>query len=108
MSNRPARPCARVRSDEMRGAQRARREVLPRRRLVRELDPLARAREDHRVLADDVAAAQACEADRAALALAGHAFARVDGALRQRGPAPRAAASPRPSAVPDGASTLCR
>ena len=45
-------------------------EVLPRRRLVRELDPLAGAGEDHGVLADDVAAAQRGEADRAFLARA--------------------------------------
>ena len=61
-----------------RGAQRARGERRARARPVRELDALAGAGDHHGVLADDVAAAQRGEADRAGLALAGHAFAGVD------------------------------
>src|SRR5581483_11847463 len=64
--------------DETRRAQRPGREVAARRRAMRELDALARAGEDDRVLADDVAAAQRREADRARRPLAGDAFARVD------------------------------
>ena len=86
-----------------RRAQCAGGEVLARRRLVRELDALAGAGEDHRVLADDVAAAQRREADRARPALAGDALARVDGAVGERAaraarPPPRPAAAPCPTA----------
>ena len=64
MSYSPA-ALARFAATKLRRAQRAGREVLPRRRAMRELDALAGAGEDHRVLADDVAAAQRREADRA-------------------------------------------
>ena len=50
---------------------------------VRKLDALARAGKNHRVLADDAAAAQRRKADVAALARAGDAVARPDGALLQ-------------------------
>ena len=60
-----------------------------RRRAVRDLDALALAGEHDDVLADDVAAAQRREADRARLALAGRALARVDAARSPRSmPAP--------------------
>ena len=51
-----------------------------------DLDALAGAREDHRVLADDVAAAQRREADRSRLALAGDAVPRVDRAVGEIAP----------------------
>src|SRR5262249_23189588 len=66
--------------DEAGRPQRAMREVHARASLVRELDPLARSGEDHGVIADDIAAAQRREANRYRLALAGHTFAREDGA----------------------------
>ena len=84
MVARPASPAARRGGDEVRGAQRAGGEILARRGLVRELDALARAGEDHRVVADDIAAAQRREPDGSQLALAGHAFARVDRAVAER------------------------
>ena len=92
-------PRGALRGDEHGGAQRAAREVLPRRRAVRQLDALARAREDHRVLADDVAAAQRREADGA------RPCARRCG-LRARTPRSRRACGPcprrplRPAAAP--------
>ena len=108
MSNTPVCPCAPLGGDELDRAQRAGHEQLARRRAMHDLDALAVAREHDRVLAHDVAAAQRREADRARLALAGDAVARVDArSPRARGPMPAAAASPRRSAVPEGASTLC-
>ena len=108
MSKTPACAARALRRDELDRAQRAGGEKLPRRRAVRDLDALADAGEDDRVLADDVAAAQRRETDRA------RPCARRSrrGAHRRRSsakarPMPAAAASPRRSAVPDGASTLC-
>ena len=94
--SRRARACAATKS---RGAQCAAANSLPRRRAMRDLDALAVAGEEHRVLADDVAAAQRREADRARLALAGDAFARVHGAVgERRGRRPRRPL--RPGAAP--------
>src|ERR1043166_7767282 len=61
--------------DEPRRSQRSLREVEPRAGLVRQLPPLAGAREDDAVIADYIAAAQARETDGTALALARHAMA---------------------------------
>ncbi len=84
MVARPALPAVRRSSDEVCGAQCAGGEILARRGLVREFDALARAGEDHRVVADDIAAAQRREPDGSRLALAGHAFARIDRAVGER------------------------
>ena len=51
---------------------------------MRDLDALAGAGKHHRVVTDDVAAADRREPDRARTALAGMAFARVHGELRER------------------------
>ena len=64
------------------------------------IDALAGAGEQHGVVADDVAAAHGGEADRRRIALAGHAFAGIDGAVLQvaapGGGAPRAICSAVP------------
>jgi hypothetical protein len=70
-----------LRRQETHRAQAALRIGGPARRLVRDLDALASTGEKHRVVADDVAAADGREADRRRIALAGHAFARIDGAV---------------------------
>ena len=75
---------------------------------VRQLDPLALAGEDDGVVADHVAAAQDGEADVAALAGTGIAVAERGRTASRSTPRPVAAARPRPSEVPDGASTLWR
>ena len=65
------------------------------------------AREEHGVIADDVAAAHRREADGRRIALAGHALAAVHRAPpRGRAPAPAATTSPMRSAVPDGCVDL--
>jgi len=51
---------------------------------MREFEPFACAGEDHHVIADDVAAAKRCKADRAWLAFAGDALARIDGISVER------------------------
>jgi hypothetical protein len=78
------------------------------RRAVRELHALAFAGEHDDVLAHDVPAAQRREPDRALPALAGRAFARVDAGLLEVDARAVGGAAPSISAVPDGASTLCR
>src|SRR4051812_3189171 len=65
--------------DERGGTQGADDEELARRRAVHDLDTLALAREHDGVLPYDVSAAQRGEADRSALALAGHAVPRGHG-----------------------------
>ena len=74
---------------------------------VAELEPLALGGEHHDMVADDVAAAQRDEAD-----LAGRAPTWPSRERRatwsSATPRPAAAARPRPSAVPEGASTLWR
>ena len=76
--------------------------------LVSKLDALDRAGEDDRVLADDGAAAQGREADvagrRAPVWPSRERTARSFSAIAR----PAAAASPRSSAVPEGASTFIR
>src|ERR1700742_1243951 len=62
-------------ADPQRRLQRAAREDHAVRRLVGEFDALVGAGEDHAVLARDIAAAQAGEADRSRLARAGVAVA---------------------------------
>jgi hypothetical protein len=89
------------RGHEPRRAQRARREVLPRCRPVRKLDQLAGTRENHRVLADDIASARAAKPIAPAFAVT---FAREDRAVGQDAPEPRRGFVS--SAVPEGASPL--
>src|SRR5690606_20313950 len=61
--------------EEAAGAQCAMRIRDAARRLVRDLDPLADAREEHRVVADDVPAPDGGETDAGGVALAGDAVA---------------------------------
>ncbi len=77
-------------------------------RPVRDLDALPGPGEQHRVIADDVAAAHGGEADRSRLAFPGVAFAGIHRDVRQILPSAPAMVSPIFSAVPDGASTVCR
>src|SRR5689334_19656087 len=66
-----------------RRADRAARELLARRRAVRELDALALAEEEDRVVPDDVAAAERLHPDLARGALAHHPVPLVDDVLRR-------------------------
>jgi ribosome-binding factor A len=71
-----------------RGPHRAAREEHPVARHMAEDDPLARPREDHLVLADDIAAPQAREADRALPPGPGHPVAPAFGEIGEIGAAP--------------------
>jgi hypothetical protein len=105
MSNRPVG----VPRQEARGAQAALGIAGAAAALVADLDALAGAGEQHRVVAHDVAAADGGEADGRRVALAGDAFAAVHGAQSARSrPSAAASTSPICSAVPLGASTLWR
>src|ERR1700681_3937870 len=64
--------------DKARRAQGPLRKVHPRSGPVSELDALALAGENDRLIAHDIATAQACEADGSFRALSGNAFACVD------------------------------
>ncbi len=77
MSNSPVLPPRALLGDEARRAQCALREIHSRRGAMRELDAFAVAGEDDRVIADDIAAAQSRETDRARLALAGNTVADI-------------------------------
>ena len=119
MSDRPGCP---ARAAPRRSAPRAARP--PRNsgatsRLVAELDALAGAREDHRVLADDVAAAKCGEADRcpacARRCTPCRAYTALSGELRPsaRRPRPRRGAAPcrtahRPCAGDASRRSRCR
>src|SRR5262249_10218221 len=74
---------------------------------VAELETLAVGSEHHQMVAGDVAAAQGGEAHLAGRARAGPSRVRR-ATWSSATPRPAAAARPRPSAVPDGASTLWR
>ena len=76
------KPVSRL-GEEARGAQRALRVRKAARRFMRDLDALADAREQHRMVADDIAAADGGKTDRRRIALARHAFAPVHGAVLQ-------------------------
>ncbi len=94
MSNRPAFAAA----HEARGAQGAQRIGHAAGGLVGDLDALAGAGKQHRVVADDVAAADGRKTDLRRRPLAGMPFAAVNGASRtNRGRAPRR--PPRPCAA---------
>src|SRR6185295_6665227 len=71
----------RLAAQPLRGAQRADRVSHPALRAHRDFDPLAETREKHRVLADDVAAANRVEGDLLGGTLAGLAFAPMAGDL---------------------------
>ena len=73
-----------------------------------ELEPFAVGGENHRVVADHIAAAQAGEADRRRFARAPVMPSRPRRGLVEVTARPAAAASPSARAVPDGASTLWR
>ena len=73
---------------------------------VRNLHTLGLTIEDHRMLTGDIAAAQHGKADIAFAPSTGLALADHIGNIIKRRAAPRAAASPSASAVPEGASTL--
>src|SRR3569623_2551066 len=65
-------------SQEARGAQAAVRVRDPARRFVADFDAFAGAGEQHRMIADDIAAADGRKSDRRRIAFPGHAFARED------------------------------